>query len=1174
MSNEFALKNRPINEPDGIPNYPDSNLGMPQNLNSDDILSKFKSFVVKTGEKIVEKISVEKPYVKSWNILHEIYTSVVQKVYPFGSIRSEIPIHLQAILSSLIKEWNEYYNHLYRNSNYYSLKAISDSTFFLGSVLDNSLYYEIGPCTEFLIKKNSFSAFVKLAEMDPTIDTNLVMLHFFNIIIESSPYFFIFNPDFRISLLLISLNSLYKLDHFEQTNSFVDNSNPCKFNFPKTYKSLISKILNDSNSSPQSKKIFTFPPLSSVGKIWREQINSKSLEKIKLNTNLLIIKSINLTISRMKESSTLATFYFGWSQKSMSMYFQSNEFGYFSSTKLSMNTMPFIIDQERFFIWMIFYNLMGPYELGEISRESLVNLSSLYALSESRDKISNFSGDEGILTGIVENLSYLYSHIPINSPSKRSSHFRVFTPKMIGPRSLPTSIRKLYDHNFELRNKPKLQPSYSQAKSLFPSPQEFVSLSKVLNQGTNFLKNSSFLAEFSATSFKKQKTVDIFYFCWELSRRASFSSTVYSTELLKLASSEALRAPFYTLLLGNDISPELPDSRKSSFGGSSNNSRRSSVSTTSEKPKLDLNNAADISDLESYKNGIKNILMKRMFDKDYKLSLATMNLFDTILDSFDQFVYINLVLRNFCKIDASNPEYYLYSIDENIQTDNSGNAPNHKDVLGIDFNLAVVIKKHFLNSRPSFIHESFPDAVAAARSKSKPFNQSSNNPSTISTPRITPANINSSSTETKYNILNTFESNSNEQFSTELLKHSLLKSEINKNNNLIQTEDSISKTSETPANINGVEYHKLNIYNPSFINLSKEENDLYLQKSLEKIRFINNYKSSFWKPITGNNLSLLMDTNFYPGTFYIHLLKLLKAMQTRDISHNIVLTSILSKLILIGNHDLSLFMLLKNSIIYYDEQQEDLNTYNSASNDPARDSSSLAHISAQSDPTKPNNNYSGNIYFYDILVRLSSKIVAKSVYVDSFNEKLIFYHKNGISDNLFPENQNSPSLNRNGLNDLSENLKSLQQSNKPQFLETGDSNSQLTLSPNNKKLSSNIEDLTQSQQCPIKPDTDELGPLSVHSSNQVTPVNSPGSKKSRPKISQVQSPTDTITSSTTDGMPKQTTNKRLVNAYLVLDEFCNEIGSIALAHSVYDLEYAFEHLNIINDTDLTFFEKP
>ncbi|OMJ12653.1 hypothetical protein AYI70_g8976 [Smittium culicis] len=948
MSNDFALNNRSINEPQDIPKYSDSNLDKPQNLNSDDILSKFKSFVVKTGEKIVEKISVEKPYVKSWNILHEIYSSVVKKVYPFSSIRSEIPFHLQAILSSLIKEWND-------------------------------------------------------------------------------------------------------------------------------------------------------------------------------------------------------------------------------SSKLSMNTMPFIIDQERFFIWMIFYNLMGPYELGEISRESLVNLSSLYALSETQDKISNVSGDNGILTGIVENLSYLYSHIPINSPSKRSSHFRVFSPKMIGPRSLPTSIRKLYDHNLELQNKPKLQPSYSHAKSLFPSPQEFVSLSKVLNQGTNFLTNNSFLAEFSTKSFKKQKTVDIFYFCWELLDEIAI---VFKKNTFPFYSSTDIIKARLFFIHRNDISPEFPDSRKSSFGSSTNNSRRSSISTTNEKPKLDLENVADISDLEIYKNGIKNILMKRMFDKDYKLSLATMNLFDTILDSFDQYVYVNLVLRNFCKIDASKPEYYLYSIDENIQIENSGNDPNHKDILGIDFNLAVVIKKHFLNSRPSFIHESFPDAVAAARSKSKPFNQSSNNPSTNSTPCITPAKTYSSSTETNYNNLNTFENTSKDQSSSEILDHSLTNSETSKNSNLIQTENSIFKARETPANINSVEYHKPNINNPSFINLSNEENDLYLQKSLEKIRFINNYKKSFWKPITGNNLSLLMDTSFYPGTFYIHLLKLLKVMQTRDISHNIVLTSIISKLLLIGNHDLSLFMLLKNSIIYFDDQKEDFNTYNPASKDPTRDSSSLAKISAESDSTKLNSNNSANIYFYDILVRLSSKIVAKSFYVDSFNEKLIFYHKNGISDNIFPENQDKSSMNRNGLNDLSENLKSLQQSNKPQFLETGDSLSQLTLNPNSQKLSNNLDDLIQSDQFAIKPDTDELEPLSIHSSNQVTPVNSPSSKKSRPKISQVQSPTDTITSSTTESVPKQTTNKRLVNAYLVLDEFCNEIGSIALAHSVYDLEYAFEHLNIINDTDLTFFEKP
>ncbi|OLY81350.1 hypothetical protein AYI68_g4549 [Smittium mucronatum] len=98
-------------------------------LSAEDFFGKIKNFVSKAGEKFVEKISLDKPYIKSWNSLFEIYINLSNGTYSFEIVKNEVSFHFETILSSILEEWDEYYNTKNHDTEKYFIRILHRSLY-------------------------------------------------------------------------------------------------------------------------------------------------------------------------------------------------------------------------------------------------------------------------------------------------------------------------------------------------------------------------------------------------------------------------------------------------------------------------------------------------------------------------------------------------------------------------------------------------------------------------------------------------------------------------------------------------------------------------------------------------------------------------------------------------------------------------------------------------------------------------------------------------------------------------------------------------------------------------------------------------------------------------------------------------------------------------------------
>ncbi|OLY81349.1 hypothetical protein AYI68_g4548 [Smittium mucronatum] len=751
---------------------------------------------------------------------------------------------------------------------------------------------------------------------------------------------------------------------------------------------------------------------------------------------------------------------------------------------------------------------MGPSELGELARESLISFCSISIVSEHQDHNSIITESDGILNGLIESLSYLYSQTSMNKPSKRSQTCRIFSLKMIGPRLLPIPVRRLYDSSINSENDLENQE---------------------LSEDELTTKNYS------------------------SSELAAFTTTIYATEILKNSYSEILRIPFLVLLLGSDTSPENPDNPNPPKNDSPGLNNQSDMNEKSNFLRYSL----EISHSGIYGNRIKTLLINRMFHSDSKLSLATIRMFDVILGFLDQFTYVSLVLRNFCFCENYKPEIYLMEDSSSIEL--SSETPDYEEPIGIDFDLASIIQKHFSYASPSQIFLYMPGAVVAASSKLV---------SKVSRP-------------SKGDTYNSFE-NSPAKSDFPELPNSLknVKDEVPPNLELSMSTDELSTlTDQNPGNLDSTKLDS-SLYNdkeksleskspdrdlPNYKNAQfdngeyeneDEEYDSYLQSNIEKLNLIYDYKLSFWKPLIGNKIAIQSQSNFYPGLFFISLLRLLKTMSSRNIAHNLLITGILSKLLLIGNHDLALYMFLKNNVIYDEDSLQvsgpidEINSIIDNSKSPKHEQKPNLHqIQSSSTP---------NIYLYDILVRLSAKAYAKSLEINEFSEKLDDCREAGVSSGLYmAKTDHTDSQNAESDSKLSPRTKRKPRAN---FIIDD------TDSPD--KTAINSVSNSPDSRSRIGSPQNLIGSLKPHSPGNRSRLIQQIGEASSNASQFVRGASERI-----DRKSRDQTHKRFINAYLVLDEFCREIGSIAIAHSIVDLNLEFERIQNQKNSDLISLEK-
>jgi hypothetical protein len=147
------------------------------------------------------------------------------------------------------------------------------------------------------------------------------------------------------------------------------------------------------------------------------------------------------------------------------------------------------------------------------------------------------------------------------------------------------------------------------------------------------------------------------------SAETATSATAYTTEMIRSLTDQRLLHVFLVVLLGEDggigkdIEPEVKtyvpiqdlidddkDDESSNQTGSDDETAKNSVDTAPPTPVTKQTTAAD----EEWT--LRLLLINRIDAENHELALATLRMFDTIMETYNQFAIYNLVLRNYLDI--------------------------------------------------------------------------------------------------------------------------------------------------------------------------------------------------------------------------------------------------------------------------------------------------------------------------------------------------------------------------------------------------------------------------------------------------------------------------------------------------------------------------------------------
>ncbi|PWA03198.1 hypothetical protein BB558_000616 [Smittium angustum] len=937
------------------------------------IFSKIKGFVETAGEVISETLSTSPTINDYWYEILAFYNS---DVYDFGVVNvnnTRIPQCLEGIYNLLLNEW--------------SVNQQKDSSF--------------GKLTNFLFREKVLYNITLYAELDFPTGILPLVLRFFKGFVDAAPSQILVEPAFKNQLYKLIKNTAAFLEDFKKLSEFANTlayePNPDEsYNTGTVSATILERFMMNG-----------FPSLSLAYKIWRTHTTNGPflINNTTIISRFELVRLLNSIFCRLALDIDLCPIYFSenYPAKQYEPESKTKSFDRPNSTE-STRTL-FYNNPEEFYLWILFSNLMIPGLTGEVSREALLNYSLLCLRCGNHTNFGNFfSSQKGIITGLIENTSYLYSQMSITKPALRSKSCRIFSLAMMGPRALPIPVRQIYDYEMKSQQNRKYS-SVTKSKSESVDDSLVLPFSKMnvrnteqqyrgntnssntrtlIDQGS--FSNPDYL-ESVLTSFKKrQKDVDMFFLCWELldeitvsteqltiiresvysrinssflrptvfpslaSVRDSlaFTTTIYVTELIKCTHSQTMKRVLYEFLLGCDTFPESKNPPRITPTPNNNIGYTESffLNMLDQKSKYlqpdfqngpggTNNNVGLFGSLDNGTtgNGIRLLLVDRMLDENDKLSLSTLKLFDTLLDTFDQFVYTSLVLRNFIprKRDVNNVVGLDNETGVSYFTEQS--AIGMDDSLGLDYNLARSVMKHFMHVSPSKISLYMPEAVKKA----------------------------AQSTKNKH-------------------AQNFLKSDPNQTEPGLQT-DNDSKIEN----------------DPDYDLLVEDMCCTYTESSIIKLNLICQVKQKIWKEIDPTNLQPNNNAEFFCGDFIGTLFKLLKSMLSHHATQNLVLTSILSKLILIGDHNLCTFLLFQNNsmanILDYQTEPFDVENITMPQSPKSVESGRCSDLGSQ---------FSGSErYLHDLLVIISSKAHIKSRSIVNFEQKLEQVLNSGLVKSVY-----------------------------------------------------------------------------------------------------------------------------------------------------------------------------
>ncbi|KAI9487830.1 MAG: Retinoic acid induced 16-like protein-domain-containing protein [Benjaminiella poitrasii] len=321
-----------------------------------------------------------------------------------------------------------------------------------------------------------------------------------------------------------------------------------------------------------------------------------------------------------------------------------------------------------------FMNMPG--ETGEIAREAI--LFALRLLENDPEYVCYIVEYSNLCEIVAERLALFFAHLPKNTgaftissnnrinsirPSRR--HIRFSIPAMITNNSLIITVNA--QSGFKKKRRKRSPFDINFARTL----ESIVDKERVIDEFYSFWEYLNDVARVAEkrlmTALMAQLTTSFWHpvICTALSSpsaKIATAATAYTTEMIRSLTDQRLLHVFLVVLLGEDsgigkdIEPEMKtnipimdlidddDEALSNQTASDDDAKISTDETT-------IETAENTNKSDAFEGLTLRLLLINRIDSDiHNLSLASLRLFDTILETYNQFAIYNLVLRNYLDI--------------------------------------------------------------------------------------------------------------------------------------------------------------------------------------------------------------------------------------------------------------------------------------------------------------------------------------------------------------------------------------------------------------------------------------------------------------------------------------------------------------------------------------------
>ncbi|KAI7871081.1 Retinoic acid induced 16-like protein-domain-containing protein [Spinellus fusiger] len=325
----------------------------------------------------------------------------------------------------------------------------------------------------------------------------------------------------------------------------------------------------------------------------------------------------------------------------------------------------FLMPRFDMFTFLIDYmNIPG--ETGEIAREAI--LFALRLLEGDPEYVCYVVEYSGLCEVMAERLALSFASLPKNvdafsisannrvlptRPLHRSVHFSI--PALITNHSLMITVNV---HNSFKKKRRKRSPfDMNFIRSLDPMREgdkgrgvdEFYSFWEYLNDVARVADRRLMIALMAQLTTIFWHPVLCNALC-SPSPETVTAATAYTTEMIRSLTDQKLLHAFIVVLvgeeggIGKDLEPEVRSTDRMDREDQQQQQQHQSFVEEDERSEQ------EDSEIHQGPVTLRTLLIRRIGAEDQEVSLATLRLFDTVLETYNQFAIYNLVLRNFLDI--------------------------------------------------------------------------------------------------------------------------------------------------------------------------------------------------------------------------------------------------------------------------------------------------------------------------------------------------------------------------------------------------------------------------------------------------------------------------------------------------------------------------------------------